>query len=174
MDETFFPFINRTIYNADAFLAMNSIASKTVRKSKNKYTRLLCWLGGIAGIIIGALIYPHSKAGGEVVLLYAVIMLLVGTSWNTFQARTTQSMMPKEEICEHRFSDEEIICLVGSKEIRYQYDKVFAIVEDSRWYMLFFDANTGIILSKEGFIEGDAMSFKPFIGMHTMIPIQTM
>ena len=40
------------------------------------------------------------------------------------------------------------------------------------WYAIFFDESHGVMLDKKGFIEGDAMSFKSFIGQRTMLPIQ--
>ena len=46
------------------------------------------------------------------------------------------------------------------------------MVSDSEWYAIFFDMDHGIVLDKTGFTTGDAMSFKAFIGQHTLLPIQ--
>ena len=47
-----------------------------------------------------------------------------------------------------------------------------SVVSSADWYAIFFDESHGVMLDKKGFIEGDAMSFKSFIGQRTMLPIQ--
>ena len=172
MDE--FLFVNKTIYDTRALIALNDLAEKSVRKEKSRRTRLISLILGLAGLVGGAFVYPRQSMVGTLLLLYGCLLLLLTLSWKSFQLRSTQRQLQSGmKNCLYQFGEEEFVCETESGETRYLYDQVFAVVENESWYVLFFDAGHGVILDKNGFTEGDAMSFKMFIGQHTQLPIQT-
>lgn len=173
MNETSFPFVNKTTYDRAALIALNRMAERSVRKEKSYRTRLLCYtLGGI-GLVGGAFCYPKQALVGSLLLLYGVLLLLVGVNWNTFQLRSSQRQLQHGiQTCTYEFDETEFLCNTGAGVIRYPYDSVFAVISDEHWYAIFFDTAHGVILKKDGFTTGDPLSFRAFIGQHTQLPIQ--
>ena len=93
--------------------------------------------------------------------------------WKSFQLRTSQQQLQKGmRECTYEFDEEEMICNTEAGVTRHPYEQMFAVVSSADWYAIFFDESHGVMLDKKGFIEGDAMSFKSFIGQRTMLPIQ--
>ena len=106
---------------------------------------------------------------------YALFLLLfVGVTWKNFQLRSSRRQLQRgAQSVVYEFDDDEIVCRLSSGIIqRYAYDQIEAVVSDSEWYAIFFDMDHGIVLDKTGFTTGDPMSFKAFIGQHTLLPIQ--
>lgn len=165
---------NRTLYDDRALAAMNFLAERTVQKNRTVRARILCFVLGVIGLIAGVLVHPHQKVIGEGLMLYGVILLIVGVSWHTFRLNSSRRQLPQgTRFCTTEFMEEGMTCTTEKGTTVYIYDQVFAIVEDSTWYVIFFDAGHGIILDKAGFTAGEPMMFKSFIGMHTQLPIQT-
>lgn len=174
MNESLYPFVNQTSYDTRTLSALNRMAEATVRKEKSRRTRLLCFILGVFCIVAGYFWRGQQSLISNLLLLYGVLLLLVGISWTKFQLRSSKRQLQRgaqEVICQ--FGQEEIVCHLSSGIInRYTYGQIEAIASDAEWYVIFFDADHGFILDKNGFTEGDAASFKAFIGQHTMLPIQ--
>lgn len=173
MNESLYPYVNKTTYDRKALAALNRLAELSVRKEKSRRTRALCWLLGVIGLVAGAYCYPHQSLVGSLLLLYGVLLLLVGINWKSFQLRSSQRQLQKGvQTCTYEFDEEELICTTEAGVSRYPYDQTYAVVCDQDWYAIFFDTSHGVILDKNGFTEGDAQSFMAFIGQHTQLPIQ--
>lgn len=173
MSESLYPFVNKTNYDRRALVALNDLAEKTVRKEKSRMTRLLCYVGGVAGLAAGAFLYENSSLVGSLLLLYGVLLLYVGLSWKTFQLRSSQRQLQRGmQVCTYEFDDDEIICNTEAGVQRYGYDQAFAVASNQDFYAIYFDAKNGIIIDRQGFIEGEDLFFKAFIGQHTQLPIQ--
>lgn len=173
MSESLYPFVNKTAYDRRALAALNDLAEKSVRKKKSQVTRLLCYVLGLIGLVAGAFLHEASPMISNLLLLYGVILLLGGISWKSFQLRSSQRQLQRGmQECTYEFDDDEMICTTEAGEQRYSYEQVFAVVCDQDWYVLFFDAGHGVIIDRKGFIEGDDLFFKSFIGQHTQLPIQ--
>lgn len=173
MSESLYPFVNKTVYDRRALMALNDLAEKSVRKEKSRITRLLCYVLGLVGLVAGAFLHEASPMISNLLLLYGVLLLLMGFSWKSFQLRSSQRQLQRGmKECTYEFDDDEIICTTEAGEQRYAYEQVFALVSDKDWYVLFFDAGHGVIIDRKGFIAGDGLSFKSFIGQHTQLPIQ--
>lgn len=173
MSESLYPFVNKTVYDRRALMALNDLAEKSVRKEKSRITRLLCYVLGLVGLVAGAFLHEASPMISNLLLLYGVLLLLMGFSWKSFQLRSSQRQLQRGmKECTYEFDDDEIICTTEAGEQRYAYEQVFAVVSDKDWYVLFFDAGHGVIIDRKGFIAGDDLSFKSFIGQHTQLPIQ--
>ena len=173
MSESLYPFVNKTTYDRRALAALNDLAEKSVSKKKSQVTRLLCYVLGLIGLVAGAFLHEASPMISNLLLLYGVILLLGGISWKSFRLRSSQRQLQRGmQECTYEFDDDEMICTTEAGEQRYSYEQVFAVVCDQDWYVLFFDAGHGVIIDRKGFIEGDDMFFKFFIGQHTQLPIQ--
>lgn len=173
MSGSLYPFVNKTNYDRRALMALNDLAEKTVRKEKSRMTRLLCYVGGVIGLAAGAYLYESYSLVSSLLLLYGVILLYVGLSWKSFQLRSSQRQLQRGmQVCTYEFDEEEIICTTGAGVQRYSYEQAFAVASDKDWYAIFFDASHGIIIDRKGFVEGDDLFFKAFIGQHTQLPIQ--
>ena len=173
MSESIYPFVNKTNYDLAALKALNDLAEKTVRKEKSKRTRTLCYVIGAVCLVGGMLVYNMQNTIGSLLLIYGVLLLWVGFSWKNWQLRSTQRQLKRGmSVCTYEFDDEEIICNTEAVVNRYSYEQVEAVVASKDFYAIFFDMNNGIIIDRKGFIEGDDMFFKTFIGQHTKIPVQ--
>ena len=174
MNESSIPFVNVTGYDSRALSALNRMAEATVRKEKSRRNRMLCFVLSVFGLAAGAYLYPQQNLIGSLLVLYGVLLLLVGVSWKRFHLRSSQRQLQRgvqEVRCE--FTEDEIACHLQSGLIqRYTYDQIEALVSDDAWFAIFFDMDHGFVLGKNGFTEGDAMSFRAFIGQHTLLPIQ--
>lgn len=173
MNESLYPFVNHTTYDLKALGAMNRLAELSVRREKSHRTKGVCGVLGLVGLVGGVYLYPHQNLVGSLLMLYGVILLVLLMSWKNFQLRSSQRQLPRNmRECTYEFDEEEIICTTEAGEQRYPYEQVFAVVADLEWYVIFFDASHGIILSKSGFTTGDPKDFKAFIGQRTQLPIQ--
>ena len=164
MNESLYPFVNHTTYDLNALRALNDIAEATVRKEKSRRTKFFGLILGVFGLVAGAMLYPKQNLIGSLLLLYGVVLLIMVLRWKSFQLRTSQQQLQK--------GMRECNCSTGAGVTRYPYEQMFAVVSSADWYAIFFDESHGVMLDKKGFIEGDAMSFKSFIGQRTMLPIQ--
>ena len=163
MNESLYPFVNHTTYDLNALRALNDIAEATVRKEKSRRTKFFGLILGVFGLVAGAMLYPKQNLIGSLLLL----------RWKSFQLRTSQQQLQKGmRECTYEFDEEEMICNTEAGVTRHPYEQMFAVVSSADWYAIFFDESHGVMLDKKGFIEGDAMSFKSFIGQRTMLPIQ--
>ena len=173
-DDPLFPFVNRTGYDTRALSALNLMAEATVRREKSQKTRMLCLILGVFGLVAGYFCYKNNTLIGSLLVLYGVLLLFVGVTWKNFQLRSSRRQLQRgAQSVVYEFDDEEIVCRLSSGIIqRYTYDQIEAVVSDSEWYAIFFDMDHGIVLDKTGFTTGDPMSFKAFIGQHTLLPIQ--
>lgn len=173
MNESLYPFVNHTTYDLNALRALNDIAEATVRKEKSRRTKFFGLILGVFGLVAGAMLYPKQNLIGSLLLLYGVVLLIMVLRWKSFQLRTSQQQLQKGmRECNYEFDEEEMICSTGAGVTHYPYEQMFAVVSSADWYAIFFDESHGVMLDKKGFIEGDAMSFKSFIGQRTMLPIQ--
>ena len=173
MEESLFPFVNRTAYDQRALVALNRLAEASVRKEKSRRTRALCYVCGVAGLVAGAFVYRYQAIVGQLLLLYGVLLLLVAISWRSFQLRSSRRQLQRGVTdCRYEFDEDEMLCHTAAGTERYPYDRIYAVVADSEWYAIFLDESHGVILDKQGFSTGDPLSFKSFIGMHTKLPIQ--
>ena len=174
MDESLYPFVNHTSYDTRALSALNLMAEATVRKEKSRKTRMLCLILGAFGLVAGFFCYRSNSLIGSLLVLYGAILLYVCVTWKRFQLRSSKQQLQRgAQSVVYEFDEEEIVCNLSSGIIqRYTYDQIEAIASNDEWYAVFFDADHGIVLDKTGFTVGDAMSFKAFIGRHTMLPIQ--
>lgn len=174
MNESLYEFVNETAYDTRALSALNRMAEATVRKEKSQRTRMLCFILGVFGLVAGFFCYKNSSLIGSLLVLYGFLLLFVGISWKSFQLRSSRRQLQRgAQNVVYEFDDEEIVCNLASGLIqRYTYDQIEAVVSDADWYAVFFDMDHGIVLDKSGFTTGDAISFKAFIGRHTMLPIQ--
>jgi|GEM_PF-1097191 len=168
------PFVNHTGYDTRALSALNLMAEATVRKEKSQRTRMLCLILGAFGLVAGFFCYKNNSLIGGLLVLYGVLLLFVGISWKNFQLRSSKRQLQRgAQSVVYEFDDEEIVCNLSTGIIhRYSYDQIDAVVSNDEWYAIFFDMDHGIILDKAGFTVGDALSFRAFIGQHTMLPIQ--
>ena len=150
------------------------MAEATVRKEKSQKTRMLCLILGAFGLIAGFFCYKNNSLIGSLLVLYGVILLYVGVTWKRFQLRSSKRQLQRgSDSVVYEFDDEEIVCRLSSGIIqRYTYDQIDAVISNDEWYAIFFDMDHGIVMDRNGFTTGDAMSFRAFIGQHTMLPIQ--
>lgn len=173
MSESLYPFVNKTTYDRKALVALNDLAEKSVRKQKSQTTRMLCFILGIVGLVAGAYLHETSSTLSTLLLLYGVILLLGGFSWKSMQLRSSQRQLQRGmQECTYEFDEEEFLCTTEAGVQQYSYEQVFAVVCTEDWYVLFFDTAHGVILDRKGFVEGEDLYFKAFIGQHTQLPIQ--
>ncbi len=174
MNESLYEFVNETAYDTRALSALNLMAEATVRKEKSQKTRMICFILGVFGLVAGYFCYQNNTMIGSLLVLYGVLLLFVGITWQKFQLRSSRRQLQRgAQNVVYELDDEEIVCRLSSGIIqRYTYDQIEAIASNDEWYAIFFDMDHGIVMDKTGFTEGDAISFKAFIGQHTMLPIQ--
>ena len=174
MDESLYPFVNHTSYDTRALSALNLMAEATVRKEKSQKTRMLCLILGVFGLAAGFFCYRNNTLIGSLLVLYGALLLYVSVTWKRFQLRSSRRQLQRgAQDVRYEFDDEEIVCHLSTGIIqRYTYDQIEAVVSSEEWYGIFFDMDHGIVLDKTGFTAGDAMSFRAFIGQHTLLPIQ--
>lgn len=175
MNEDFAPFVNQTTYDRRALEAMNRMAQATVRREKSKRTRLGNAVIGAAFLAGG--IYCYMGEGwdlvGMLLVVYGALLLLMVLRWDAYQLRSSQRQLKSAmRECRYAFDEEIFTCTPQAGVTEHPYDQIFAVVADKDWYVLFFDEDHGVILDRKGFTAGDDMSFKPFIGQHTHLPIQ--
>ena len=171
MNESLYPFVNHTTYDLKALGAMNRLAELSVRREKSRRTKGICGVLGLIGLVGGVYCYPHQNLVGSLMMLYGVILLILLISWKNFQLRSSQRQLPQGmKECTYEFDEEEIICTTAAGEQRYSYEQVFAVVSDMAWYVIFFDASHGIILTRTASLWGTPGTLRPSSGSTPSCP----
>ena len=115
MEESLFPFVNRTVYDQRALVALNRLAEASVRKEKSRRTRALCYVCGVAGLVAGAFVYRYQAIVGQLLLLYGVLLLLVAISWRSFQLRSSKRQLQRGVTdCRYEFDEDEMLWRISA------------------------------------------------------------
>ena len=120
MNESLYPFVNKTTYDRAALVALNQMAEATVRKEKSRRNRFLFFLLGLFGLVAGGYVYQRQAMIGSILLLYGVFLLLAAISWKSMQIKSSQRQLQRGmQHCTYEFDELEMICNTEAKVERY-------------------------------------------------------
>ncbi len=160
-------FINNTTYNKQSLNALNQLANKTVDPMKKIGQRLLCIVVGAASLYYGYHLQnttEESSLFATAALLYGTLFLLIGVFWVRFQNYTSMRMLTKGvKDCRYDFSDAGFASEHAIAQSNFQYRNIYAISQNELYIALFLDNKHGIIIDKNGFLEGTSDDFIEFL-----------
>lgn len=167
-------FINETIYNKKNLDLLTQVAGYTVKQRQTMRNRLICFLVGATGLILG--ITAPFQNGTITVLCqaYGIFFAFTGLFWFKVQCFPNYAAARIQEQRIMHFSDEGFSSLSAPNSTLFPYDQLICLVETPTTILLFIDAQNGLILEKSGFTQGDCTDFLHFIAKKTGLELQTM
>lgn len=160
-------FIIETIYDQESITAMAKAMRKTVRRKRNKRTRIAGWI-----IIILALLLTIPSKGeifvieaNMIVTWLAVLMmgivLLFEDNINAYIAK--KRMVKGTEKAVTVFKDEIYISTTDMGKTEWYYKNIIQIAETKEYFIFIFDNSHAQIYDKNKFTKGTVEEFRTFI-----------
>lgn len=169
-------FIIETIYNQESITAMAKAMRKTVRRKRNKRTRIAGWI-----IIILALLLTIPSKDEEFVLeanmivtwIVVLIMGLVILFEDKINAYIAKKRMIKgTEKAVTAFNEENYISTTDMGKTEWHYKNILQIAETKEYFVFIFDNSHAQIYDKNKFTKGSVEEFRTFICEKTGKEIQ--
>ena len=163
-------FLNKTIYDRKTLEKLNQTVSWSVNKRGSKANQILSALLPLA--LFGSGFYLFREQGATplavIEMVIGGILLVFLPSYYRIQAWMASKLMLKGDP-EYTVDFNEKGYVVssttthGAPTDRTKYDTIWRLCETRDYFVLLLDKRSGYILSKQGFVEGDADSFRTFI-----------
>lgn len=164
-----FKFITR--YDQKATTAMARALRKTVRKKKNKRSRVFGWL--VVGLAI-LLLLTSGEEGFVLDRRSIVTMLVVGVmvltllfedQMNGYFAR--KRMLPGTEMAEFVFKEENYHSVTKIGKTEWMYELIVALAENKEYFVFVFSDHHAQVYEKSGLSGGTVTEFRQFIETRT-------
>ena len=166
-----------TEYNLQALSAMGKGLRKTLRKKRSRRVHIFA-----AAVVVLSLLLLLAKCllkepfdGKDAVTFAAVIAVLVtGCLEDRLNARIAKRrLLPGTEHADTVFEDDGYTVKTGAAESKWQYDKILAIAETTRYFVFVLSKDHAQAFDKEGMRAGSLEAFRAFITEKTGKPIQS-
>lgn len=160
-------FIIETIYNQESITAMAKAMRKTVRRKRNKRTRIAGWI-----IIILALLLTIPSKDEEfvleanmivtwIVVLIMGLVILFEDNINAYIAKKRMVMGTEKAVTE--FKEESYISTTDMGKTEWYYKNIIQIAETKEYFIFIFDNSHAQIYDKNKFTKGTVEEFRTFI-----------
>lgn len=164
-------FLNETIYNKANLDMLTRVAGYTVKKRQTMRNRMICFLIGATGLILGLTGPFENQMITSLCQVYGFIFAFAGVFW--FQVQCFPNFAAARPA--QHFTLEFTENYFGAPEAfePFTYDQLILLVEGPRSVLIFWDEQHGMILDKDGFSKGDPTDFVRFLeektGLTTLI-----
>lgn len=164
-----FTFVTR--YDQKAMTAMARALRKTVRRKKNKRSRVFGWLVVLLALL---LLFTSGKEGfvldlrAAVTILAVVVMvlaLLFEDPMNGYFAR--KRMLPGTDLAEVVFGEESYFSVTDAGKTEWKYEKISALAESAGYFAFVFGTNHAQVYDKRSLGGGTEAEFRSFIEART-------
>ena len=149
------PIINETLYNKPTLDALLRVANFTIKQQKNLRNRLLCLLVALGGLGLSFFYEFSNPVFLSACRFFGFAFLLIVILWNLMQSFPNFAYGRKPELRRLQFTEEGFgPTLEGARQ--FPYDDIADIVVTADWIALFWDEKHGLILDRDGFVEGSS------------------
>lgn len=166
-------FTCKTVYDRRALAAMSRALRKTLRKKIDGGLKVFAgvvtlvalitildpaqslWLRGLYGVLVFLMLFVQWK----------------GDSLNAIFAK--RKALPGIEVCRARFTQDYYETVIAGASTRWQYDRVLAMAETSRYVILLLGRNHAQAFEKRCLEPGNVEAFRGFLEQRTGKYIQT-
>ena len=160
-------FTCKTVYDHRALAAMSRALRKTLRK------RIDCGLKVFAGVVtvIALITILDPTQSLWVRGLYGILVFLMlfvqwkGDSLNAIFAK--RKALPGTEVCRARFVPDHYETVTAGAATQWQYDRVLALVETSRYFIFILGRNHAQAFEKRCLERGSEAEFRTFLEQKT-------
>lgn len=165
-------FTCKTVYDRRVLAAMSRALRKTLRKRIDRGLKVFAgvvtvialitildpaqnlWLRGLYGVLVFLMLFVEWK----------------GDSLNAIFAR--RKALPGMEVCRARFGPDGYETVVTGAATRWEYDRVLALVETSRYFILILGRNHAQAFEKRCLEPESEADFRAFLEQKTGQSIQ--
>ncbi len=160
-----------TNYNQNALTVMARALRKTVRKKKNKRSRILGWVAALLGILLlfasgeGTFSLDFRTAVTALAVAAIVAVLIFEDQMNGYFAG--KRMLPGTEKAEAVFCEEGYTSVTEAGKTEWKYEKIVALAESEEYFAFVFGTNHAQVYEKSGLSGGSAEEFRGFIERKT-------
>lgn len=166
-----------TEYNLQALSAMGKGLRKTLRKKRSRRVHIFAAVVIALGLLVllAKLLLHQPVEGADAVTLIAVIaVILTGVFEDRLNARVAKRrLLPGTEHADTVFEDDGYTVKTGAAESKWQYDKILAIAETTRYFVFVLSKDHAQAFDKEGIRAGSLEAFRAFITEKTGKHIQS-
>lgn len=157
-------FINETTYSKQTLDQLTRIAGKSVRRSQVLLYRMLCLVMGAGGLYLG-FTYPFdSPVVNSLLQVYGLVFAIAALFWYQVQGLANVNLKVQgPQLRRMQFTEEGFSSTEKSGEHHFAYSAVTALVQTDTQIVLFFDLKQGLLLDKNGFVQGTEAEFITFI-----------
>lgn len=160
-------FIFETEYNQKAIKAMAYLMRKTIRKKKNRRSRIFGWaIAAIAIILTLPVLRGHAPLKINTVLtwlaaLVIVVTLLFEDTINAYAAK--RRMLAGTDKATVVFEEDKFISSVSVGKTEFDYRSIAMIAENKEYFVFILDARYAQLYDKSKLTGGSVEEFRHFI-----------
>ena len=156
-----------TEYNQKALTTMAKALRKTVRKKKNRRSRIFGWVVVVLALLLmffagdeGFRLDLRTVVTGIVVLIM-IAALIWEDQMNGYFAR--KRMLPGTDKAEAVFGEEEYTSETAAGRTQWKYEKIDVFAEDEAYFIFVFGVNHAQVYDKRSLSGGTEELFRSFI-----------
>ncbi len=159
----------KTVLNAEALIAYQKMAGRSVLKKRTLVLRGSLILAGVMGLTLSAVALGAAGMTLFVMLgiLLSALCLTMGGMWYNYTAGKMAKKTPADFQQDFFFGEENMAAVAGGRQLSHGYGDFMAVAESEGYFVLFLDPRSGYILPKNGFVKGRPEEFGAFIGEKT-------
>lgn len=156
-----------TVYDQKAVTAMAYGLRKTIRKKKNRRSRVFgCFVVALALLLTLPLDGEALVLKGRTIITWAAgllvfVTLLFEDKINAWIAR--KRMLTGTDRAVTTFTQEGYCSETGMGRTEWRYENIQQIAEDENYFIFVFDKNYAQVYAKRGMTGGTAEEFRTFI-----------
>ena len=165
-----------TDYNLETLTAMAKGLRKTVRRKRNRRTRIFAGIVLVIGLVSSALSIASKEPLGARNLLVLLAMLCViyaSLQEDRLNARAAKCrLLPGTEHAGCVFGEDGYTIKTSVTESRFSYSQIRAVAELPRYLVLALSNNQAQAFDKESLSGGTIEEFRAFLADKTGKPVQ--
>ena len=165
-----------TDYNLETLTAMAKGLRKTVRRKRNRRTRIFAGIVLVIGLVSSALSIASKeplRARNLLVLLAMLCVIYASLQEDRLNARAAKRrLLPGTEHAGCVFGEDGYTIKTSVTESRFSYAQIRAVAELPRYLVLALSNNQAQAFDKESLSGGTIEEFRTFLAEKTGKPIQ--
>ena len=165
-----------TDYNLETLTAMAKGLRKTVRRKRNRRTRIFAGIVLVVGLVSSALSIASKeplRARNLLVLLAMLCVIYASLQEDRLNARAAKRrLLPGTEHAGCVFGEDGYTIKTSVTESRFSYAQIRAVAELPRYLVLALSNNQAQAFDKESLSGGTIEEFRTFLAEKTGKPIQ--
>lgn len=165
-----------TDYNLETLTAMAKGLRKTVRRKRNRRTRIFAGIVLVIGLVSSALSIASKeplRARNLLVLLAMLCVIYASLQEDRLNARAAKRrLLPGTEHAGCVFGEDGYTIKTSVTESRFSYAQIRAVAELPRYLVLALSNNQAQVFDKESLSGGTIEEFRAFLADKTGKPVQ--